>query len=90
MSDKMKQFLFQTGAIKSISYHITIVSYHDSSFYSKLVRLKGERGKSEVAMRQCFYSKLVRLKVTQRILLNNNPKPLFLFQTGAIKRETEE
>ena len=57
------------------------------SFYSKLVRLKVCLLEKNVlrSIHPCFYSKLVRLKGTTGISDVNSA--LFLFQTGAIKRE---
>ena len=76
-------FLFQTGAIKSISSNLPNAALR-ACFYSKLVRLKVDGIEDAATADQSFYSKLVRLKV--KLTECKQPHTVqFLFQTGAIK-----
>ena len=56
-----REFLFQTGSIRSSSLH-TLKSIVMQSFYSKLVRLEGIHSSQTLRQRKRFYSKLVRLE----------------------------
>ena len=56
------QFLFQTGAIKSLILYTIKDVEQCLSFYSKLVRLKGSKSMKGLFVFIGFYSKLVRLK----------------------------
>ena len=55
------EFLFQTGSIKSDG-RMASREKPPRSFYSKLVRLKGQEGVQGDTRIFGFYSKLVRLK----------------------------
>ena len=79
-------FLFQTGAIKRSGLSCFVNPAKLTSFYSKLVRLKGKYPEENIAQKLCFYSKLVRLKVIVAVL--RFYFSAFLFQTGAIKSKS--
>ena len=82
---KLQQFLFQTGSIKRRWFYLLEYPLL-TCFYSKLVRLKGDRVSFQHQIRTWFLfqtGSIKRLLLFRR--LTNATK--FLFQTGSIKSQ---